>query len=252
MTRTPRTMPSVDHDFIRTTIAAGIVHDLKLPLQVVLGWTSLLRRARPDPAQIEHALTVLERNTQLQVALLEHLLEVLYPTLQASTLDRTRLDFRELVETEVRAVQPLALEKGVRVSFSAPSYDFSVEGTDVHLRRVVANLIGNALKFTSPSGAIDCRLWRSKTSIDLSVRDTGRGIDRGFLPRVFEAFRLQPGTGGRDRNGLGLGLSVVRHLVELHGGTVTATSDGRGCGSTFTVTLPAAMPHAVPVRRSIC
>lgn len=245
MRRAHRSTPSIDDDFVRATIAAGIVHDLKLPIQVVLGWASLLRRAGHDGAQIDDALTVVERSTRLQMALLDHLLEVLRPTWQASGLRRQRLDFRELVETEVRAVQPLARKKGVHVSCSAPCADFSIEGTEVHLRRVVANLVGNALKFTSPSGAIECRLSRSSMSVGLAVCDTGRGIDRVFLPRVFEAFRLAPGKGGRDRNGHGLGLSVVRHLVELHGGTVTATSGGRGCGSTFTVTLPAAIPYGV-------
>jgi len=243
-----RSMPSVDHDTTRTTIAAGIVHDLKLPLQVVLGWASLLKRDEHDGAQLDHALTVVERNTRLQMALVDHLLEVLLPTWHSSGLRGQPLDFRALVENEVRAVQPLAREKGIRVSCSAPSSDFTIEGIDVHLRRVVANLVGNALKFTSAPVTIDCRLWRSSASVGLDVCDSGLGIDRVFLPSVFEAFRLAPGKGGRDSNGQGLGLSVVRHLVELHGGTVTANSDGRGCGSTFTVTLPAATPEGMPAR----
>ena len=239
--RPGRTPDAYDDDAFRATLTAGVVHDLRAPLQAVLGWTSLLKRTHGDPDRTEHALTIVERNAKLQKALLDHLLEILQPSwtrLTRSSLRPQHISLSQLVEAEVHTVQPLADERGVSVLLRDDSSGIVVEGTEAHLRRVVANLVGNALKFTPPGGTVECRLWRSAGWAGIVVRDTGRGIDRELLPCVFDAFR-QASQRAPDQEGLGLGLTVVRHLVELHGGTVTAASAGCGCGSTFTVLLPA-------------
>jgi signal transduction histidine kinase len=239
--RAGRTPDAYDDDAFRATLTAGVVHDLRAPLQAVLGWTSLLKRIHGDPDRTEHALTIVERNAKLQKALLDHLVEILQPSwtrLTRSSLRPQPINLSQLVEAEVHTVQPLADARGVSVLLRDDASGIVVEGTEVHLRRVVANLVGNALKFTPPGGTVECRLWRSAGWAGIVVRDSGRGIDRELLPRVFDAFR-QASLRAPEQEGLGLGLTVVRHLVELHGGTVTAASAGCGCGSTFTVLLPA-------------
>jgi signal transduction histidine kinase len=241
------TLDAYNDDAFRATLTAGVVHDLRAPLQAVLGWTSLLKRTHGDPDRTEHALAIVERNANLQKALLDHLLEILQPSrtrLMRSPLQPQHINLSQLVEAEVHSVQPLADERGVSVLLRDDSSGIVVDGTEVHLRRVVANLVGNALKFTPPGGTVECRLWRSAEWAGIVVRDTGRGIDRELLPRVFDAFR-QASDRAPDQEGLGLGLTVVRQLVELHGGTVTAASAGCGCGSTFTVLLPA-VPRLAP------
>src|SRR5262245_8243301 len=146
---TPRTH---DDEAFRSALTAGVVHDLRGPLQVVLGWTSVLKRTHDDPERVEHALTIVEQNSRQQMALLDHLLEILRPSWTRLPACRHHINLSELVEAEVRAVQPLAQEREVDVSFEAESPGIAVDGTEVHLRRVVANLLGNALKFTPPGG----------------------------------------------------------------------------------------------------
>jgi signal transduction histidine kinase len=222
----------------RAALTAGIVHDLRAPVQVLLGWTSLLRRQHDEPERIEHALTNIERNAKLLMDLLEELLAQTRPPWTSASMRQRALDLAELLRAEVRAVQPLVDQGGVELRLAVDSPAIVIGGNEVHLRRVLANLIGNALKFTPPGGTIECRLWRSPECVGLVVRDNGQGIDCEFLPRVFDAFSQEPGGLVQGKNGRGLGLHVVRQLVELYGGTVTAASEGSGCGATFTVILP--------------
>jgi signal transduction histidine kinase len=237
-----RTSRGHDDPAFRAALTAGIAHDLRGPLQVVLGWTSMLKRTHDDPERLERALTIIEENVKLEMALTKDLLELLRPSFSRSPLPRHRIDLSALVEREVRAVQPLAQERGVQICLTAradSAREIAVEGIEVHLRRVVANLVGNALKFTPAGGSVDCRLWRSAAWAGIVVRDTGLGIDGQQLPNVFNAFRHDSLRSTENGDGLGLGLSVVRQLVEQHGGTVTAASPGSGRGATFTVLLPA-------------
>ncbi len=217
----------------------AVAHDLRAPLQAILGWASLLKRHRAEPARVEHGLGVIERNAMLQAELVEDLLSSLRAPLKAASTRHHPVNLGEIVKAELSAVQPLADEKGVHVSLSMAADNISTSGDAVQLRRVVANLIGNALKFTPSGGAVECRLWRSAHGVGIAVRDNGQGIDCKFLPGIFEPFRTDPGQRGAREDGLGLGLYVVRQIVEMHGGKVIATSGGSGCGSTFTVTLPA-------------
>ena len=223
---------------VKAALTAGIVHDLRAPVQVVLGWASLLRRKRDDPERIEQALSIIERNAEQLMKLLEDLLEQTRPAWTRTPVRRGEVDLAGLLSAEIRAVQPLADEAGVGLTLILDSPGIAVEGDEVQLRRVLANLLGNALKFTPRGGAIEIRLWHSESSAGIVVRDTGQGIDRELLPKVFEPYWQEPGDAA-GRKGLGLGLHVVRQLVELHGGTVSVASEGSGRGTTFTVVLPA-------------
>ena len=224
----------------RTVETAGIVHDLRAPVQVVLGWASVLRRRHGEPARLEHALTFIERSAELLSALLEDLLEQTRPEWSRTPARLQEVDLARLVASEVEAAAPLAEERGVAVSLAVDSSGVTVRGNALQLRRVVMNLIGNAVKFTPGRGDVACRLWRSGAWAGLEVRDTGPGIAPDLLPRIFDPFVREPGRRLRRRSGgFGLGLAVVRHLVEQHGGTVTAASPGAGGGTTFTVLLPA-------------
>ena len=244
--RPPQQVPEPSGDLAsRAAVTAGIVHDLRTPVQLVLGWASLLRGRTDDPRRIEHALMIIERNAELMMDLLENLLEQTRPPSTRTPARSQQIDLVALVSAEVRAMQPLADENGVRLSLEIDSPTMTVAGDVLELRRVVINLLGNALKFTPRDGAVECRLWLSGGRAAMAVRDNGHGIAREFLPRVFDAFVQEPGDRLRTDEGVGLGLAVVRHLVELHGGSVTAASGGNGCGAIFTVLLPAATPAVV-------
>jgi signal transduction histidine kinase len=223
----------------RAALTAGVVHDLRAPLQSVLGWASVLRRTG-EPELIERAATIIERNARLQVALLEDLLEVLHPTGTRSPVHRQTIDLAELVAAELRAVEPLARERGLRVSVTVDSPAIAVEGNETHLRRVIGNLLGDALKFTSSGGSIECRVWQSAGGAGIIVRNTGREIERPSVPGVVAEGPETPHQDSRSEDDRGLGLSIVRHLLKLHGGTVTAASAGPGSGATYSVFLPAA------------
>ena len=224
---------------------AGVVHDMRTPLQCLLGWASLLRHTR-EPERIESALKIIERNAKVQMDLLEDLLELLRPSSGPLQLRREHVDLARLVKAELRAVEPIADECQVRVTLTASAPSVEIEGSETDLRRIVANLVGNALKFTPRGGSIECRVWQSGAWTGVTVRDTGRGIDPAFVPHIFDAYRREPGRGpensGPDKEGWGLGLNIVRHLVRRHGGTVTVRSAGRGRGTTFSVLFPTSSP----------
>jgi signal transduction histidine kinase len=237
--------PAIDPAVSRAAVTAGIVHDLRGPLQVVLGWASLLRRTHDDPDRFEQALKLIQRNGELLRDLLDQLLEQTRPHWIRPPGRRDHVDLADLVGAEVRALQPRADDQGVRLSLAVDGAPVLVTGDEMQLRRVVINLLGNAMKFTPRDGAIDCRLWRTGGWAGLAISDTGPGIAAEFLPRVFDPFTQESGRTPHGDEGLGLGLAVVRHLVEQHGGSVTAESAGSGQGSTFTVLLPAVPAAAV-------
>jgi signal transduction histidine kinase len=230
-------------DASSAVLTAGLVHDLRAPLQCVLGWASVLKRGC-DPALIERAATVIERNARLQVALIEDLLEVLRPTGTGPLLHPQTIDLAALVTAELRAVEPLAEERGLCVSVTAEPQEVAVQGNETHLRRVIGNLVGNGLKFTPPGGSIQCRVFRSECAAGVIVRNMGPDLERRRVPRGVAGRVDTPAHRSRRDPGWGLGLSIVRHLVRLHGGTVTAASAGAGSGATYSVLLPAA-PYLV-------
>ncbi|HXE81201.1 MAG TPA: HAMP domain-containing sensor histidine kinase [Vicinamibacterales bacterium] len=226
----------------RSAGTAGLVHDLRAPVQVVLGWASVLRRHAGEMPHLEQALTSIERSAELLDSLLEDLLEQTRPGWSRKPAEQVDVDLVDLVNAEVGLIQPLADARDVTIAVFADSPAACVRGDALQLRRVVMNLIGNAVKFTPPHGVVTCRVWRAGGWAGFAVTDTGPGISGEYLRRVFDPFVQEPGRRFRrtEAVGLGLGLAVVRYLVEQHGGTVTAASPGSGQGTTFTVLLPAA------------
>jgi len=216
---------------------AILSHDLRGPLNAVLGWTSLLRRERLDTTARERALATIERNARVQAELIEELLDLSRLTAGKLQLELRPLQLAPLVTSAVDAVTPLALEQGVTLSCDVGAADVRVVGDVGRLRQVLSNLLGNALKFTSPGGRIEVRLETGAGTARVVVADNGRGIRPELLPRVFDSYRQDERDGAASK-GLGLGLFIVKNIVELHGGRVEAQSEGLGAGAVFTVTLP--------------
>lgn len=227
--RDPATDPS------RLLIAA-LVHDLKMPVQAVLGWVSLLRKKPLERARLDDVLRVLERNALLEADMLNELLELTQAPNVTPSRHRSWVDVAELIRSTAEAMRPLAHDAGIDVRVDLDATPLHVLGDTRDLSRIVANLIANAIKFSDGGGTVECCLAGNDESIEIVVRDQGRGISAGFLPYVFDSFRREQED--RKAEGLGIGLAVVRQLAQRHGGTVRAESGGPGHGATFTVTLP--------------
>ena len=217
---------------------ATLSHELRNPLNAVLGWATLLESGRLDVEQARRAVRIILRNVDAQTRLVEDLLEM-----SAAVLGRTRLsvrpvEVRALVTDVVDALRPGAEAKGLRVDMWLESPGPVVSGDPDRLRQVIWNLLANAVKFTPAGGRVEVTAGRVRSQVELRVSDTGKGIPPEVLPHVFDRLRQGDSTSTRAHGGVGLGLALVRHLVELHGGTVRARSPGEGQGATFTVTLP--------------
>ena len=219
---------------------ATLSHELRTPLTSMLGWVRMLRGARLDAEQTERALETIERNTRLQAKLIDDLLDVSRIVAGKIKVEQQRVDVAAVVADAVQSLRREAELAGVELDVVLANEAGAVLGDVVRLQQIVANLLSNAIKFTPAGGRIDVTLERvDQASLRLVVRDTGVGISAELLPRIFDRFLQGDSSRTRGRGGLGLGLAIVRHLVELHGGTITAASDGPGSGTTFTVTLPA-------------
>ncbi|HVH55922.1 MAG TPA: ATP-binding protein, partial [Vicinamibacterales bacterium] len=217
---------------------ATLSHELRTPLNAILGWTRLLRgKALPETA-VDPALEKVERNAQMQARLVEDLLEVSRITTGKLRLDMREFDLVALARTAVDSIRPTAEARGVVVERDFTVATMPTVGDPDRLQQVVWNLLSNAVKFTPSGGRVKLTLRRIGDTDEIVVADTGIGIDPVFLPNVFDTFRQADASATRAHGGLGLGLSIVRHLVEVHGGGVTAASEGRDRGATFTVTLP--------------
>src|SRR3989454_6614271 len=217
---------------------AVLSHELRTPLTAMLGWVKLLRTGRVGPAQTERALESIERNTRLQARLIEDLLDLSRAVTGKLLLDLRPMALGAVVQDAAESFASAAAEKGVKLAIAIGPV--TVRGDALRLGQVVTNLVGNAVKFTPAGGDILVRLEHTGNDARLTVRDTGLGIDPDLLPHIFDRFRQADGGGSRRQAGLGLGLAIVRNLVELHGGTVRVESDGPGRRATFTVTLPLA------------
>jgi PAS domain S-box-containing protein len=235
---------------------ATLSHELRTPLTAMLGWVVSLRSGRLDPEQTARALESIERNTRHQAQLIKDLLDVSGIAAGKLELDRCAVDLRLVVDAAVESTRPGADAKDVVVTFLRGDDEVAVLGDAVRLEQVVLNLLANAVKFTPAGGRVDVTLEREGASARIAVADTGLGIEPDVLPHVFEAFRQADGSSRRAHGGLGLGLAIVRHLVELHGGSVLAQSEGLRAGSRFTVTLPllavrvaAPLPAGAPAPR---
>ena len=225
---------------LKDEFLATLSHELRTPLNAMLGWTRILRDDPHDEQLVARGLEVIERNVNAQTRLIEELLDVSRISSGQLTIDPAPGTLAPLVEAAIDALRPAAIAKGVAIDLSLDGGAAPVRVDSDRFSQVITNLLANALKFTPEHGSIGVRIARLARDVVVTVSDTGAGIDPEFLPFVFDRFRQGDSTSRRVHGGLGIGLSVVRHIVELHGGTVEAASNGRGHGSTFTVCLPIA------------
>jgi signal transduction histidine kinase len=223
---------------LKDQFLAVVSHELRTPLNAVLGWADVLRRGRIGEAQRAAAVETISRNAKRQAQLIDDLLDVARIMSGKLRLEQTAVDFRAVVRDALLAIQPLAAAKRLEITVEADTPLSSIDGDASRLQQIVANLVSNAVKFTPSGGALHLRLRQVDAEVELEVADSGEGISVDFLPWVFEAFRQADGSTTRRRGGLGLGLSIVKHLVEAHRGSVHVRSDGPGRGATFTVRLP--------------
>ena len=216
----------------------GVVsHELRSSLHVMMGWIQILKQGSPDPEISSRGLQILERNVTLQAKLIEDLLDLSRVISGKLKLELRSLDFSELVSFAVDATRPAAEAKQLQLSADLESVG-DVLGDQQRLQQVVYNVLGNAVKFTPKGGSILVRLAKDGSMARLSVKDSGIGIEPELLPHIFERFR-QARTSNQGRSGgLGLGLAIARHLVETHGGSISATSGEAGAGTTFQIALP--------------
>jgi CheY-like chemotaxis protein len=204
----------------------------------MLGWVRMLRSGRLTGEQAQGALEVIERNTRLQAQLINDLLDVSRIVAGKLQLDLRPLELVSVIEEALASVKSDADARGLAIEASINPSAGPVLGDRVRLQQIVVNLLSNALKFTPPEGRISVILERVGASARIQVSDTGAGIEPALLPYIFNRFLQADGTSSRKHGGLGLGLAIVRHLTELHGGSVRAESAGPGLGATFTVELP--------------
>jgi signal transduction histidine kinase/ActR/RegA family two-component response regulator len=232
----------------RDEFLASVSHELRTPLTSIIGWIQLLRE-ETDPAQLAEGLETIERNARAQSRLIEDILDFSRINAGKLRLDVRPVEMIDVIGAAVEIVRPAADAKGVALETVLDSGSGLVSGDADRLQQVVWNLLSNAVKFTPRGGRVQVRLERVTSHSELTVSDTGEGISKEFLPFVFDRFSQADSTSSRKHGGLGLGLGIVRHLVELHGGTVQAFSSGLGEGSTFVVRLPLIV--AQPVSREV-
>ncbi len=219
---------------------ATVSHELRTPLNAILGWSHVLRAGKPDEATVARALEVIERNAQTQAQLIEDILDASRVIAGNLRLNRGPVDLAVVINAAIDSVRLTAEAKAIQLGVILDPSARRLQGDASRLQQVVWNLLANAIKFTSPGGRVDVRLERADGRAQITVRDTGEGVAAEFLPFIFDRFRQADSTITRRHGGLGLGLAIVRHLVELHDGTVAAESAGEGYGTAFIVRLPLA------------
>lgn len=217
---------------------ATVSHELRTPLHAILGWSRLLRTANLDSAAASRALDTIERNAVAQAQLVADILDVSRIVTGKLKLDMRDVPVATVIESALDAVRPTAHAKGIELEATIADPGIAVMADAGRLQQIAWNILSNAIKFTPPGGRVSLELRHAGRHAELRVADTGTGIDPDFLPYVFDRFRQADSSTTRSHGGLGLGLAIVRHLTELHGGTVTVESEGRGRGAAFTVRLP--------------
>jgi signal transduction histidine kinase/ActR/RegA family two-component response regulator len=223
---------------IKDEFLAVLSHELRSPLNPILGWSRLLQTRKFDAAKTTEALATIERNAKLQAELIEDLLDVSRILRGKLSLNVAPVALTSTIQAAMETVRLAAEAKSIQMYTTLESEVGQVLGDASRLQQVVWNLLSNAIKFTPQGGRVDIQLKRINSQAQIAIGDTGKGIPADFLPYVFDYFRQADATTTRKFGGLGLGLAIVRHLVELHGGTVQADSPGDGQGATFTVRLP--------------
>lgn len=228
-----------DASRLKDEFLATVSHELRTPLSAILGWSALLQGdKKPEPHTIAKAIEVIERNARSQQRIIEDILDVSRIVRGELRIESKPVDLEYLSRDVLDSVRPSARARGIALHFTGCDGPCRLVGDPERLRQILWNLLSNAVKFTPHGGQVGLSIANVGGKIAIRVRDTGKGIEPAFLPHVFERFRQADSTTTRSHGGLGLGLAIVRHLAEMHGGTVAAESPGIGHGSTFTVTLP--------------
>jgi PAS domain S-box-containing protein len=228
---------------LKDEFLATLSHELRTPLNAVLGYARMLRLGSMEGEKARSALEVVERNATALKQIIEDVLDVSRIVTGRLRLNVETVDLPAVLQDSCATVLPAAHAKGVRVETVVDPLTAPVSGDPDRLQQIVWNLLSNAIKFTPRGGKVQLRLSRVDSHVEITVSDTGRGIDPDFLPFVFERFRQGDATFSREHGGLGLGLAIAKQLAELHGGTISAASDGPGRGATFTVKLPLMIVH---------
>jgi PAS domain S-box-containing protein len=235
---------------MKDEFVAVVSHELRTPLNAIVGWAQMLRMGQLDEATAGQAIETIDRNARAQARLISDLLDISRILSGKLLLERHLVELTTLAANVVQALRPAADEKGLTVTVSSAMDKAETIGDPARLQQVLSNLVTNAIKFTPSGGRVDLMFRREGDDAVIAVHDTGRGIEPDFLPHVFDRFRQADASTTRKQGGLGLGLAIVQHLVEQHGGRVAAESEGPGQGATFTVRLPLAVRRegAITVR----
>jgi PAS domain S-box-containing protein len=229
---------SEDASRMKDEFIALISHELRSPLNAILGWTRILRQGRPDEELYLRATEIIERSARMQSQLIDDLMDTARIVRGKLKLEVQPVNLAPLIEKAMDVVRPAADAKGITLDALLDREADQITGDPDRLQQVVWNLLSNAVKFTTEGGRVEVKLGRVDPYIQISVRDTGCGINPEFMPYLFERYRQADASAARRKGGLGLGLSLVRQLVEMHGGSVTAESEGEDKGATFIIKLP--------------
>jgi PAS domain S-box-containing protein len=228
---------------MKDEFVATLSHELRTPLTAIVGWSQILQLKPADEALVAQGLESIERNAKVQAEIIEDLLDMSRIVSGKIRLDVQLVELPDVLDAALDTVRPAAEQKGVRLEKIVDPRAAPVYGDVNRLQQIIWNILSNAVKFTPRGGRVQLALQRVNSHVEIAVSDTGEGIDPDFLPHLFERFRQADASSSRAHTGLGIGLSLVRYLTELHGGTVTADSPGKGQGATFTVSLPVAIMH---------
>jgi signal transduction histidine kinase len=223
---------------LKDQFLATVSHELRTPMNAIVGWTSLMAQGTLDGDELREAAVTVLRSARAQTKLIDDLLDISQLVSGKTRLALATIDAVPVIEFAIAEIAPLAAQKRVRVRASLDPACGRMCADPARLRQIAWNLLSNAVKFTPVDGEVHIALARHDAEVELCVADTGDGIAPEFLPHVFDRFRQEDGSSTRRAGGMGLGLAFVRHLAELHGGSVRAESPGKGAGAKFTVTLP--------------
>ena len=234
-----------DASRMKDEFLATVSHELRTPLNAIVGWSGMLRTGRLDQPTSKRAMEIIDRNAKAQTQLIEDILDVSRIITGKLRVDATPVELLPIIDAAIDSIRPALNSKSITLDLEADPDVGPVLGDGDRLQQVIWNLLSNAVKFTPANGRIEVGLRRNGGEVEIVVSDNGKGISEAFLPYVFDRFRQADGAITRQHGGLGLGLAIARHLVELHGGSIRASSDGEGKGATFIVNL-LVLPRQVP------
>jgi signal transduction histidine kinase/ActR/RegA family two-component response regulator len=223
---------------LKDEFLATVSHELRTPLTAILGWSRMLEGAPIETEMAKRAIDTIKRNAKSQAQIIDDILDVSRIITGNLYLELNPIELAPVLEAAINVVRPTAEAKQIKIAVQVPQEPIAVPGDANRLQQVFWNLLSNAVKFTPANGKVSVELKHTPSDVEITVSDTGEGISPSFMPFVFDRFRQADSTSTRQHGGLGLGLAIARHLVEIHGGSISARSDGNGKGAMFTVKLP--------------